>query len=121
MEIFNTFKFQHTELGSNGEKPVVIFTGFRDDTLANLFMEKGFEVKETSPNKKTFMLVVPYIGFQSGKVNKIFDILGSKIGARNNQPKYIIDYSNYSQFDIAPYLMDFNQALEFIKNYNLEN
>lgn len=121
MEIFNTFKFQHTELGSNDEKPVVIFTGFRDDTLANLFMEKGFEVKETSPNKKTFMLVVPYIGFQSGKVNKIFDILGSKIGARNNQPKYIIDYSNYSQFDIAPYLMDFNQALEFIKNYNPEN
>ena len=47
MEIFNTFKFQHIELGSNDEKPVVIFTGFRDDTLTNLFIEKGFEVNET--------------------------------------------------------------------------
>ena len=106
--------------------PIIIYDGdekgkFATQKAANLFIEKGFEVKETTPNKKTFMLVVPYIGFQSGKVNKIFDILGSKIGARNNQPKYIIDYSNYSQFDIAPYLMDFNQALEFIKNYNPEN
>lgn len=121
IEIFNTFKFQHTKIGTNDEKPVVIFTGFRDESLVTLFEEKGFEVKESSPNKKTYMLVVPYIGFSSTKVNKIFDILGNKIAAINNTPKQMIDYSNYNQFNTDPYIMDYNQALQFIKNYNSEN
>ena len=118
--ILSTFKYKKTEKSSMQEAlPIVIFTGFRDERLKELFESKGFEVKESTPTKKTYMLVVPYIGFQSTKVSRAFELLGNRVGVLEGVQKALVDYSNYAQFtNITPYIMDINQALNFITNYN---
>ena len=120
--IFTTFKFTRTPLNSNIDKPVVIFTGFRDSQLQSLFESKGFEVKETIPSKKTYMVIVPNIGFNSNKVNKALNIVNQRIIQLNRiKGQNIVNINNYQQFGIQPYIVDTLHAESFIKNYKPQN
>lgn len=53
-------------------KPAVRFTGFRNGALENVFNEKGFDADGSKGvTKATAILVIPYAGFSSSKLNKI--------------------------------------------------
>lgn len=58
--------------GMIDERLKVRFTGIRDKELEQMFLDKGFEADgNKSVNKKTDILIVPYIGFTSAKTRAI--------------------------------------------------
>lgn len=59
---------------SNSNKGQVRFTGVRDEALANMFRSKGYEVSEGSVSSKCAILVVPYTGYNSTKVDKAMEL-----------------------------------------------
>lgn len=119
IRIFTTFKFTKTEKNSIGHGKTVIFTGFRDPQLQALFESKGFEVKDSTPSKKTYMLVVPSLGFTSNKVKKAMEIITRRMIIVNRElGREAVNLSNYHQFRIEPLILDTRQAEEFIKSYN---
>lgn len=48
----------------------IVMTGFRDEELVNQMKEKGIELTGGSVTKDTALLVIPYKGFTSSKVDK---------------------------------------------------
>ena len=48
----------------------IVMTGFRDEELVNQMKEKGIELTGGSITKDTALLVIPYKGFTSSKVDK---------------------------------------------------
>ena len=119
IKIFSEFKYTKTEKNSQKSLRTVIFTGFRDPQLQALFESKGFEVKDTMPSKKTFMVVVPHIGFISNKVNKAKQIVMTRIAILNKElGGNIVNAHNYFQYRIEPLILDINHAQNFIKSYN---
>ena len=119
IRIFTTFKFTKTEKNSIGHGKTVIFTGFRDPQLQSLFESKGFEVKDSTPSNKTYMLVVPSLGFTSNKVKKAMEIITRRMIIVNRElGREAVNLSNYHQFRIEPLILDTRQAEEFIKSYN---
>ena len=46
------------------------FTGCRDQQLAELLCNAGYDADDSSVTKKTDILLIPYKGFVSGKVTK---------------------------------------------------
>lgn len=53
-------------------KPAVRFTGIRSDSLVKAFNDKGFDADgNKSVTKSTAILIVPYVGYSSSKMNKI--------------------------------------------------
>ena len=94
------------------EKPRVVFSGFRDKSLSNLFESKGFSCREGGVTKSTSILVVPYIGYQSLNVNKAFKILTNRCNGK------AINYSNLKDAsDTTPWIMDIEQAYSYLDNY----
>lgn len=71
--------FHHRNLihsfGTNTEyKAQIRFTGIRNKQLSELLCNAGFDADDSaSAGKKTDILIVPYEGFQSSKVNKVSD------------------------------------------------
>lgn len=58
--------------GDNTIKPSVRFTGIRDQQLEEAFNKIGYDADGNKPvTGKTNILVVPYAGYQSSKVNKV--------------------------------------------------
>ena len=93
------------------EKPRVVFTGFRDKSLTDFFEQKGFSCREGGVTKKTSILVVPYIGYNSTNTAKAFKILS----ARCKRP---IDYRDLSStIDVAPWILTSEQAYNYLENY----
>jgi len=69
--IFNMPNVVHT-FGDVSVKQSVRFTGIRDEALAKEFEKLGFDADgEKSVTKQTTILIVPYQGFHSSKMNKI--------------------------------------------------
>lgn len=94
------------------EKPRVVFSGFRDKILADLFDSKGFSFREGGVTKATSILVVPYIGYQSTNVSKAFKILTNRCNGT------VIDYSNINSLsNMIPWIMDIEQAYKYLDNY----
>ena len=64
----------------------------------------GFEIK---PNvtKDTMFLVVPYIGFKSTKVDRVFKILSDKMTKLNGGQPVAIDYTHMPA-NVYPMIVD---------------
>lgn len=71
---------------SSSNKGQVRFTGVRDETLANLFRAKGYEVSEGAVSSKCSILIVPYNGYNSTKVNRAMELRGK---TNSDTPKII--------------------------------
>lgn len=56
--------------GNNMSKKQIRFSGVRNLQLMELLNTKGYDADEGSVTKKTDILLIPYEGFSSGKVNK---------------------------------------------------
>lgn len=100
-------------------KPQVRFSGVRDGNLELLFNEKGFDCKGgTSVTSKTYMLIVPYIGYESTNVRKAFKYISKKYNMIYGGSGTIINYNNLSMANgIEPYVVTLDQAYEFINNF----
>lgn len=118
--LFTKCKYSKTEKGSFSQKPIVTFSGVRDVQLAKLYEDKGFQVKESGVTNDTSILIVPFYGFQSGKVTKAFKIKETR-ARQQHGIKVPVSYDTIVQYPelvhVYPYVMDINAAYEFIKNY----
>lgn len=66
--------------GSEGNsKGEIRFTGFRNLQLAEQLITAGYDAGDSSVTKKTDILLIPFEGFSSGKVNKAMSNLNTKI------------------------------------------
>ena len=119
--IFANFNIEYTVVGEEDNKAQVRFSGLRDHGLANRFNEAGFDAREDAGvTGATAILVVPYIGFESGNVTKAFK-------AKEKNYKKVsgltieggINYNNLQSFkDYYPFIMTPDEADQFLKvNY----
>lgn len=121
--LFSQCVYTKSPILSGKELPNVVFTGVRDERLEKLFTEKGFEVKDSSVTAKTKVLVIPYYGFISTKVEKAFKLASKRVSQLEMQP-IDIGYQNLqmvAEMDVEPFVMDVNSAYEYIKNYIYPN
>jgi NAD-dependent DNA ligase len=59
---------------TKGSKMQIRFTGCRNKQLSELLCNNGYDADDSSSvSKKTDILIVPYLGFTSNKVNKVDD------------------------------------------------
>ena len=86
------------------KKPQIVFTGFRDPSVEEKLESMGYEIKN-NVTKDTMFLVVPYIGFRSTKVDKVFKMLGEKMGKLKGTAPEIIDY-NHIPMGVYPTVID---------------
>lgn len=98
-----------------GQSPQVRITGVRDNKLSASFIEKGFDISDGSVTKDTMILIVPYIGFSSTKVERAIKLIHNRTKTIGGEP--IDPYSSDAR-SVYPWIMDLNEANEFIKNYN---
>lgn len=98
-------------------KRKIRFTGVRDAVLEDMFNQKGYDANgEQSVTNDTYMLIVPYAGYMSGKVKKAFKILTKDYDLRTNSAEQI-NYNNlYKCKDLAPFIFTVDEAYQFIKN-----
>lgn len=95
-------------INNNQDRPKIVMTGFRDSNLQQLAESKGYMCVDSSVTNDTKVLVVPYRGFQSSKVNRVFSILSKKTGT-------VVNWDNIDQWkDYTPNLMDQGQIYNFL-------
>ena len=97
-----------------GQSLQVRITGVRDNKLSASFVEKGFEISDGSVTKDTMILIVPYIGFTSTKVERAIKLIHNRTKAIGEP----IDPYSPDARRVYTWIMDLNEATEFIKNYN---
>lgn len=97
-----------------GQSLQVRITGVRDNKLAASFVEKGFEISDGSVTKDTMILIVPYIGFTSTKVERAIKLIHNRTKAIGEP----IDPYSPDARKVYPWIMDLNEASKFIENYN---
>ena len=97
-------------------RPQVRMTGVRDSKLSWAFMAKGFDITDGAVTKDTMILIVPYIGFKSTKVDRAIKLINNRTMAINNGTP-INPYSPETR-QVYPWIMDLNEANQFIENYN---
>ena len=104
-ELFSRMNVVYTPLlGNQQEKPrQVVFTGFRDPSVEQQLEKLGFEIKPNVTND-TMFLVVPYIGFKSTKVDRVFKILSNKMSKLTGKP-VLVDYTHIPK-DVFPTIVD---------------
>jgi len=119
--IFNNFNIERTVVGEEDNKAQVRFSGLRDHGLANRFNEAGFDAREDAGvTGATAILVVPYIGFESGNVTKAFK--AKEKNYKKSSGLTIeggINYTNLQSFkNYYPFIMTPDEADQFLKvNY----
>jgi len=103
--LFSTLNVVYTPLlGNQQERPrQVVFTGFRDPSVEQQLEKLGFEIKPNVTNDIMF-LVVPYIGFKSTKVDRVFKILSNKMSKITGKP-VAVDYTHMPK-DVYPTIVD---------------
>ena len=97
-------------------RPQVRMTGVRDSKLSWAFMSKGFDITDGAVTKDTMILIVPYTGFKSTKVDRAIKLINNRTMAINNGTP-INPYSPEAR-QVYPWIMDLNEANQFIENYN---
>jgi NAD-dependent DNA ligase len=104
-ELFSRMNVIYTPLlGNQQERPKqVVFTGFRDPSIEQQLEKLGFEIKPNVTND-TMFLVVPYIGFKSTKVDRVFKILSNKMSKMTGKP-VAVDYTHMPK-DVYPTIVD---------------
>ena len=119
--IFANFNIEYTVVGEEDNKVQVRFSGLRDHGLANRFNEAGFDAREDAGvTGSTAILVVPYIGFESGNVTKAFKAKEKNYKkASGLTVEDGINYNNLQSFkDYYPFIMTPDEADQFLKvNY----
>ena len=97
------------------ESPQVRMTGVRDNKLSWAFAAKGFNITDGSVTKDTMILIVPYIGFTSSKVERGIKLIHNRTKLIGGEP---IDPYSPDARKVYPWIMDLNEASKFIENYN---
>ena len=108
-----------TTNSNNYSRGQVRFTGTRDEQLCKLFMDKGYDASSTgSFTNKTTILIIPYLGFQSTKVDKAFHVLNSRLSQfRTGQT--ISGYNDLdlvNQYQLFPKIMTVQEAYAYIES-----
>ena len=100
-----------------GNKPQVRFSGIRDRGLEQRFIEKGFDADGDRPvTAKTCILIVPYVGYESGNTKKAFKYLSKNISIAIGKAVEV-NFNNYNQFvslGITPMIMTVDEANRYI-------
>lgn len=119
--IFANFNIEYTVVGEEDNKAQVRFSGLRDHGLANRFNEAGFDAREDAGvTGSTAILVVPYIGFESGNVTKAFKAKEKNYKKASGLTiEGGINYNNLQSFKhYYPFIMTPDEADQFLKvNY----
>ena len=124
--IINQLKLRlsyHTQ-GMNS-KGLIKFSGIRDQTLMDLFSDKGFEVSDSSGcSQNTTILVVPNYSYDSTSVNRAFKYMNRRFNELPANRKQNINglHGTYGiqmgkELKIKPYIMTLAEAYKWINNY----
>ena len=102
----------------NVQKPKVRFSGIRDEILANKFKNAGYDVDlDGGVTKDILILIVPYLGWNSSKVIKVFDLISKQYSARYNMPNFKIGWDNIHLANgLYPMIMTVDQADQWISS-----
>lgn len=114
--IFDNFNYKVTT-GNTDEIKEIVFTGMRDKNIENSAKNKGYEINEIL-TKNTYILVVPYIGYYSTKVKRVFKLYTKKYNELH-KTKIEIDWSNIdliNNHNFTPIIMDIHSFVLYINN-----
>lgn len=117
--IFNSFNIERTIVGEEDNKAQVRFSGLRDHGLTNRFNEAGFDAREDAGvTGTTAILIIPYIGFESGNVTKAFKAKEKNFKkASGLAVEGGINFNNLQNFkDYYPHIMTPDEADRFLKS-----
>ncbi len=117
--IFNNFNIERTIVGEEDNKAQVRFSGLRDHGLTNRFNEAGFDAREDAGvTGTTAILIIPYIGFESGNVTKAFKAKEKNFKkASGLTVEGGINFNNLQNFkDYYPHIMTPDEADQFLKS-----
>lgn len=117
--IFNNFNIERTIVGEEDNKAQVRFSGLRDHSLTNRFNEAGFDVREDAGvTGTTAILIIPYMGFESGNVTKAFKAKEKNFKkASGLTVEGGINFNNLQNFkDYYPHIMTPDEADQFLKS-----
>lgn len=91
--------------GDNNESielgKVIRFTGVRDSELERRLTQKGHDCSDGSVTKNTDILIIPFVGYTSGKVNKALEY-----NSKNNAHKIQIITLDEFRLNESSYLKD---------------
>lgn len=91
--------------GDNNESielgKVIRFTGVRDNELERRLTQKGHDCSDGSVTKNTDILIIPFVGYTSGKVNKALEY-----NSKNNAHKIQIITLDEFRLNESSYLKD---------------
>ena len=113
--IYGTFKYQKSKWNGGKKQMAIRFSGIRDANLVNKLTEMGYDADpDSSVTKDTVMLIVPYVGFNSGKVSKAFKYISNNLSAVTRMPKMDITWQNVYTLptQVAPQVVDINTAYQ---------
>ena len=113
--IYGTFKYQKSKWNGGKKQMAIRFSGIRDANLVNKLTEMGYDADpDSSVTKDTVMLIVPYVGFSSGKVSKAFKYISNNLSAVTRMPKMDITWQNVYTLpaQVAPQVVDINTAYQ---------
>lgn len=117
--IFNNFNIERTIVGEEDNKAQVRFSGLRDHGLTNRFNEAGFDAREDAGvTGTTAILIIPYMGFESGNVAKAFKAKEKNFKkASGLTVEGGINFNNLQNFkDYYPHIMTPDEADQFLKS-----
>lgn len=117
--IFNNFNIERTIVGEEDNKAQVRFSGLRDHGLTNRFNEAGFDAREDAGvTGTTAILIIPYMGFESGNVIKAFKAKEKNFKkASGLTVEGGINFNNLQNFkDYYPHIMTPDEADQFLKS-----
>ena len=107
--------------GQTTLRGVVRFTGVRDDQITMAFNEKGFDADPNgSLTSSTTILIVPFMGYESSKVFKAFELLNRRLSLISEaQGLSISGYQDLNiarQFGLLPQIMTVEEAKQYIES-----
>ena len=117
--IFNNFNIERTIVGEEDNKAQVRFSGLRYHGLTNRFNEAGFDAREDAGvTGTTAILIIPYMGFESGNVTKAFKAKEKNFKkASGLTVEGGINFNNLQNFkDYYPHIMTPDEADQFLKS-----
>ena len=114
-----TNQMKYIKSGQTTLRGIVRFTGIRDDQITKAFNDKGFDADPNgSLTNSCTILIVPFIGYQSSKVFKAFDLLNRRLSLISEaQGMSINGYQDLPiarQFNLTPLIMTVTEAKSYI-------
>jgi hypothetical protein len=118
--IYSSFKIIESYGDTKVSKFKIRFSGIRDNILASKFKSAGYDVDmDAAVTKDTMILIVPYLGWNSSKVKKMFDNISKVYSNRNNLSNFKIGWDNiYLASNMFPTIFTVDQADYWINEQN---